>query len=55
MKIGGVVVATVLDSHWVEKEFEAEVERLIKAGVCEVVDNKVHQYRRVLGEEGCWY
>lgn len=49
VKIGGVVVATVLDSHWVEKEFEAEVERLTKAGVCEVVDNKVHQYRRGAG------
>ncbi|KAF1361413.1 S-adenosyl-L-methionine-dependent methyltransferase [Lizonia empirigonia] len=49
VKSGGVVVATVLDSHWVEKGFEAEVERLTKAGVCEVVDNKVHQYRKGAG------
>lgn len=49
VKSGGVVVATVLDSHWEEKGFEAEVERLAKAGVCEVVDKKSHQYRKNAG------
>lgn len=49
VKCGGVVVATVLDSHWVEKGFESEVERLAAAGLCEVVDKKVHQYRKGAG------
>ncbi|KAF2629031.1 S-adenosyl-L-methionine-dependent methyltransferase [Macroventuria anomochaeta] len=49
VKSGGVVVATVLDSHWVEKGFEAEAERLAKAGVCDIVENKVHQYRKDAG------
>ncbi|KAH6629570.1 S-adenosyl-L-methionine-dependent methyltransferase [Boeremia exigua] len=33
VKSGGVVVATVLDSHWVEKGFEAEADRLVSAGL----------------------
>lgn len=49
VKSGGVVVATVLDSHWVEKGFEAEADRLAKTGVCEIVENKVHQYRKGAG------
>jgi ubiquinone/menaquinone biosynthesis C-methylase UbiE len=49
VKCGGVIVATVLESHWVDKGFEAEVERLVKAGTCEVVDTKVHQYRKDSG------
>ncbi|XPT01397.1 hypothetical protein M3J09_010533 [Ascochyta lentis] len=49
VKRGGVVVATVLESHWVEKGFEDEVERLVKEGVCEVVEREVHQYRKDAG------
>ncbi len=49
VKSGGVVVATVLESHWDEKGFDAEVARLIKDGVCEVVEKKVHQYRKDAG------
>ncbi|KAF1927019.1 S-adenosyl-L-methionine-dependent methyltransferase [Didymella exigua CBS 183.55] len=48
-KSGGVVVATVLDSHWVEKGFEAEAKRLKETGVCSIVEHKVHQYRRDAG------
>jgi len=46
VRSGGVVVATVLDSHWVEKGFEAEAKRLEEAGACVIVENKVHQYRK---------
>jgi ubiquinone/menaquinone biosynthesis C-methylase UbiE len=44
VKDGGVVVATVLESFWVEKGFEAEIERLAKAEKVEVVEKDVHQY-----------
>ncbi|KAJ4989686.1 hypothetical protein SVAN01_04903 [Stagonosporopsis vannaccii] len=49
IKKGGVLVATILDSHWVEKGFEAEIDRLAKAGLCEIVENMVHQYRKDAG------
>lgn len=49
IKKGGVLVATVLDSHWREKGFEAEANRLAKAGVCEIVEDMVHQYRKDSG------
>jgi ubiquinone/menaquinone biosynthesis C-methylase UbiE len=49
VKSGGVVVATVLESHWAEKGFEAETERLAKSGVCDIVEKKVHQYRKDAG------
>lgn len=49
VKSGGVVVATVLESHWVEKGFEAETERLAKSGVCDIVEKRVHQYRKDAG------
>lgn len=49
VKAGGVVVATVLDSHWEEKGFEAEVERLVKAEKVEVVENDSHAYRKDAG------
>lgn len=49
IKKGGVLVATVLDSHWVEKGFKAEADRLAEAGVCEVVEDMVHQYRKDAG------
>lgn len=46
---GGVLVATVLESHWVGRGFEKEVERLAKEGVVEVLENEVHAYRKVAG------
>jgi ubiquinone/menaquinone biosynthesis C-methylase UbiE len=46
VKDGGVVVATVLESFWVEKGFEAEVERLEKDGRVQVVEKEVHEYRK---------
>jgi len=49
IKTSGVVVATVLDSHWKEKGFEAEVERLEKEGKVEVVEKDVHEYRKDAG------
>jgi len=49
IKTSGVVVATVLDSHWKEKGFEAEVERLEKEGKVEVVEKDVHDYRKDAG------
>lgn len=49
VKSGGVVVATVLESHWVEKGFEAEAKRLEEAGACTIVESKVHQYRKDAG------
>lgn len=49
VKTGGVVVATVLDSHWVEKGFEAEAKRLEEADACTIVENKVHRYRKDAG------
>jgi ubiquinone/menaquinone biosynthesis C-methylase UbiE len=49
VKSGGVVVATVLESHWAEEGFEAETERLAKSGVCDIVEKKVHQYRKDAG------
>ncbi|KAJ8109926.1 hypothetical protein OPT61_g7097 [Boeremia exigua] len=50
VKSGGVVVATILESHWEEKGFDAETDRLVKAGVCEIIENKVHQYRKDAGK-----
>jgi ubiquinone/menaquinone biosynthesis C-methylase UbiE len=49
IKTSGVVVATVLESHWKEKGFEEEVKRLEKEGKVEVVENDVHQYRKDAG------
>lgn len=49
VKSGGVVVATILESHWKEKGFEAEVVRLANSGVCDIVEKKVHQYRKNAG------
>jgi ubiquinone/menaquinone biosynthesis C-methylase UbiE len=49
VKTSGVVVATVLDSHWTEKGFEQEVERLAKEGKVEVVEKDSHAYRKDAG------
>lgn len=49
VKSGGVVVATVLESHWDEKGFQAEADRLAKEGVCDIVEDNVHQYRKGTG------
>jgi ubiquinone/menaquinone biosynthesis C-methylase UbiE len=49
VKTSGIVVATVLDSYWQEKGFEAEVERLHKQGKIDVVENDVHSYRKDAG------
>ncbi|KAF1850673.1 S-adenosyl-L-methionine-dependent methyltransferase [Cucurbitaria berberidis CBS 394.84] len=46
VKPGGVAVATVLDTHWVEKGFEATVERLAKEGKVEVVEKESGPYRK---------
>ena len=49
VKTSGIVVATVLDSHWKEKGFEAEVDRLEKESKVEVVEKDVHAYRKDAG------
>jgi ubiquinone/menaquinone biosynthesis C-methylase UbiE len=49
VKDGGVVIVTVLESFWVKKGFEAEVERLKKGGKVEVVEKEVHDYRKNAG------
>jgi hypothetical protein len=49
VKNSGIVVATILESHWDEKGFEAEVKRLEKEGKVEVVENEVHAYRKDAG------
>lgn len=49
VKTGGIVVATVLDTHWVEKGFEGEVERLANDGKVEVVEKDSHAYRKQAG------
>jgi predicted TPR repeat methyltransferase len=46
VKAGGIVVATVLDSHWQEKGFEDEVKRLEKEGKIEIVEKELHAYRK---------
>jgi predicted TPR repeat methyltransferase len=46
VKTSGVVVATVLESHWQEKGFDAEVQRLAKEGKVDVVENDIHFYRK---------
>jgi ubiquinone/menaquinone biosynthesis C-methylase UbiE len=49
IKTSGIVVATVLDSHWEERGFEAEVQRLEREGIAEVVENESHAYRKDAG------
>ncbi|CAO2653656.1 Nn.00g030670.m01.CDS01 [Neocucurbitaria sp. VM-36] len=49
VKTGGVVVATVLDSHWVDKGFEDAVAKLAEAGRVEVVEKESHAYRKDAG------
>ncbi|KAH7385355.1 S-adenosyl-L-methionine-dependent methyltransferase [Phaeosphaeria sp. MPI-PUGE-AT-0046c] len=49
IKTSGIVVATVLKSHWEEKGFEAEVKRLEKEGKLEVVENEYRSYRKDTG------
>jgi predicted TPR repeat methyltransferase len=49
VKTGGVVVATVLDSHWEEKGFEAAVQRLEQEGLVDVVEKESHAYRKDAG------
>jgi len=48
-KISGIVAATILESHWQDKGFEAEVQRLAKEGKAEVVENKYREYRKDAG------
>lgn len=49
IKPHGLVVATILESHWKEKGFEAKVKRLEKEGKAEVVENEYHSYRKDAG------
>lgn len=49
IKTSGLVVATVLESHWKEKGFASEVKRLEKEGKAEVVENEYHSYRKDAG------
>ncbi|KAH7084315.1 S-adenosyl-L-methionine-dependent methyltransferase [Paraphoma chrysanthemicola] len=49
VKMGGLVVATVLESHWQEKEFQKEVERLRGDGKVAVLEDDVHAYRKDAG------
>ncbi|KAF2821275.1 S-adenosyl-L-methionine-dependent methyltransferase [Ophiobolus disseminans] len=49
VKTSGIVVATILDSHWTEKGFEAEVERLEKEEKVKVVEKHSHAYRKDAG------
>jgi len=49
VKVGGVVVATVLESFWQEKGFEKEVARLEREKKVEVVEKDVHDYRKDAG------
>jgi ubiquinone/menaquinone biosynthesis C-methylase UbiE len=49
IKTSGIVVATVLETHWQEQGFEAEVQRLEKEGKAELVENDVHAYRKDAG------
>jgi ubiquinone/menaquinone biosynthesis C-methylase UbiE len=49
IKTSGVVVATVLETHWKEKGFEAELSRLEEEGKVEVVESDYHQYRKDAG------
>ncbi|RMZ70008.1 Methyltransferase domain-containing [Pyrenophora seminiperda CCB06] len=46
VKVGGLVVATVLDTFWVEKKFEEELARLEKEEKVEVVEKEIHDYRK---------
>jgi SAM-dependent methyltransferase len=46
VKTGGVVVATVLDSHWEEKRFEAAVQRLEQEGLVDMLERDSHAYRK---------
>jgi predicted TPR repeat methyltransferase len=48
IKRGGVVVATVLEDIWAPGGFEAEVERLAKEGVIDVVSTEKGDYRHDL-------
>lgn len=50
VKSSGVVVATILESHWDEKGFQAEADWLAKAGACDIVEDKVHQCRKDTGD-----
>lgn len=49
VKTGGVLVATVLDSHWFEKGFEAQFDRLERAGEIKILENNLHNYRKDTG------
>jgi predicted TPR repeat methyltransferase len=49
VKTSGIVVATVLDSHWQQTGFETEVKRLQKQGNVDVVEDNVHSYRKDAG------
>lgn len=49
VKQGGVLVATVLDSHWVERGFEKKVESLAQDGIIELLENDIHAYRKDAG------
>ncbi|KAH7072017.1 S-adenosyl-L-methionine-dependent methyltransferase [Paraphoma chrysanthemicola] len=49
VKTGGLVVATVLESHWQEKGFQKEVEQLRDDGKVAVLEDDVHAYRKDAG------
>jgi ubiquinone/menaquinone biosynthesis C-methylase UbiE len=50
VKAGGVLVATVLESFWKERDFDKAVKVLEENGTVEVLENNLHNYRK-FGEE----
>jgi predicted TPR repeat methyltransferase len=49
VKTGGILVATVLETHWEDKDFEAEVQKLAREGNAEFVEKDLHSYRKDSG------
>lgn len=50
VKSGGTLVATILESFWKEQDFGRVVNALEDAGVVDVLENKLRNYRK-LGDE----
>lgn len=51
VKSGGILVATVLEAFWTQGDFDTVVKRLEESGTVEVLENKLHNYRKFGDEE----
>lgn len=51
VKVGGILVVTILETFWKEGKFEEVVKKLEDDGKVQVLENELHNYRKFEGSE----